>query len=162
MTQPEDSAPRPRPQYGEYAPPGWVSPNADALQAPPPVPPQPATPAPKSWDRPLTMVLLVVGFFGMLIGVYAGLNIDLVVQQGGLIQGTEPVLPPWSQTAGWVIVGSHVLLYAFAVTTALSRLRAGRPAFWVPLIAGVIAAIVYNAVLMAVGIESGMFGSLLG
>lgn len=109
----------------------------------------------------MTTALLVLGFGGMLLGVYAGFNLELVIAQGGLIQGTDPVVPSWTGAAGWSIIVSHVILYAVAVIGARSRLQAGRPAFWVPLAAGVVAAIIYNGVLMAVGLASGMFGSLV-
>lgn len=158
---PDEPAARPRPQYGEYAPPGWVSPNA-ADYGPPPTaaPAAPPTPGTPAWDRPLTYALLVAGFVGMSIGVFAGLNLELVIQQGGIMQGTDPVAPPWTSTVGWILAASHIILYAVAVTGALTRLQRGRPAYRIPLVAGIIAALIYQAVTLSVGLASGMLGSM--
>src|SRR5690606_33522480 len=66
-------APPQQPRYGEYAPPGYVPP------APPPgtafAPVAPVAPAGRRrrmWDVVLTIVLLVIGFFGMGIGILYG------------------------------------------------------------------------------------------
>jgi hypothetical protein len=161
VTQPPDPEPRPRPQYGEYAPPGWVSPNPDAAPPPPAPAVIPALPRPpRAWDRPLTLGLLVLGFFGMLFGVYGGTNLQLVLEQAGAIQGLTVDLPAWTGTAGWLIVVSHVLLYAIAVTVGVNLLRRGRLAFWVPLAAGVVAAIVYNGLVGALGVAAGLLPTL--
>ena len=153
--------PRPLPQYGEYADPA----------APPPIPtpaPAPAYPgyaetAPqygafpdspvkksRTWDLILTIVLLVVGFFGMLIGVFYGLALSdpAVLQEAMVAQGYE-----WNGEVGSisaVLIVSHLLLYVAAVAISIPLLLKKRVAFWVPLAAGVIAAFIFWGGLVAV------------
>lgn len=161
---PENEKPRPRPEYGEYAPPGWVSPNAADLPAP--VPPPSAAPAappvaaPRAWDRPVATALLVIGFFGMSLGLYGGLNLQAVLEQAGAMQGVTPSLPAWTPQAGLAIAISHVVLYAVAVGWTLQRLRQNRSAFWVPLGAGIVAAIIYHGITGSLGIAAGLIPGL--
>jgi hypothetical protein len=152
--------PRPRPQYGEYAPPGWVSPAADAPKAepveltpplaPPVAPPPPLARRTPRWDRPLTLALLAVGLFGALIGWIVGSELTASLPAALESYGIEPgAMPAWLDTAGTALVASHLLLYLLAVGLSISLLRAGRPAFWAPLGAGVVAAIIFWSVLSA-------------
>ena len=163
-TPPENEKPRPRPrpepQYGEYAPPGWVSPNAADLPAPVPPPGEALiehpTPKPRAWDRPLSIALLVVGFFGMSFGLYGGINLQAVLEQAAIMQGVTLTLPAWTAQAGLFVAISHVVLYAIAVGWTLQRLRQNRTAFWVPLGAGIVAAIIYHGITGGLGITSGL------
>lgn len=143
------------PRYGEYAPAGYVPP-APAEPAPPAAYPQygyPMHPAPgvrqrKTWDLVLTIVLLVMGFFGMLIGLlYAGIIsdpalMDQIFQQQNLgdFDGTVGAAPV-------VIVASHVILYLAVLGGSIPLLISKRVTFWLPLAAGVIAAIIFWAAL---------------
>jgi hypothetical protein len=151
--------PRPRPQYGEYAPPGWVSPVAPPPEAKPVdlPPPAPAPTAPpqavrraRGWDRSLTIGLLVAGLFGALIGWMTGSTIveslPLALEQYGVEPGP---MPEWLDAAGTALVASHLLLYLLAIGLSIARLRAGRPAFWAPLAAGIIAAIIFWTIMSA-------------
>jgi hypothetical protein len=149
---------RPRPQYGEYAPPGWVSPVAQPEAEPVDDPPPPPVPAPPAaavqraprWDRSLTIGLLVVGLFGALIGWMIGATVveslPLALEQYGVKPGP---MPKWLDAAGTALVASHLLLYLLAAGLSIALLRAGRPAFWAPLSAGVIAAIIFWSVMTA-------------
>lgn len=177
---PEDPVPRPKPQYGEYAPPGWVSPYeleqrqererarreqqesrdldsgltrpafdtgtgaAPGLQQAPP------------WDRPLTNVLLAIGMAGMLFGVYGGAMLPTVIEQAGILQDVDLTPPPWTQAAGIAVAVAQIVLYALAVIGSRVRLNAGRRAFWVPLAAGVLAAICYHGVTTAAALAAGL------
>ena len=58
-------------------------------------------------------------------------------------------MPEWLDAAGTALVASHLLLYLLAVGLSIALLRAGRPAFWAPLGAGVVAAIIFWSVLSA-------------
>lgn len=159
-SQPTPPEVPPVPRYGEYAPAGYVPPTQ--AQAPAAVPqgayPQygyPMHPAPgvrqrKTWDLVLTVILLVMGFFGALFGVIYGvaftqpdLLADALAQQGypGFAGDTAAIAP--------VLIFSHVLLYLAAIGTALPLLIAKRVAFWAPLAAGVIAAIIFWTCLTA-------------
>jgi hypothetical protein len=151
MSEPTPPPVPPVPRYGEYAPAGYVPP-APAEPAPPVAYPQygyPMHPAPgvrrrKTWDLVLTIVLLVMGFFGMLIGLlYAGIIsdpalMDQLFQQQNLgdFDGTVGAAPA-------VIVASHVILYLAVLGGSIPLLISKRVAFWLPLAAGVIAAIIF-------------------
>jgi uncharacterized protein DUF6264 len=152
--------PRPRPQYGEYAPAGWVppvqlpEPELDLARLPPPTGPRsaglpPATPE-LARDRVLTLVLLGLGFIGAMVGLIMGLtlraNLLLALAQYGIDPGTPPA---WLDAAGLALAASHVLLYLAAAALSVSLLRRGRPASWAPLAAGIFAAIIFWSVMTA-------------
>ncbi|MFP3465858.1 DUF6264 family protein [Leifsonia sp. SIMBA_070] len=179
--QPDD---RPRPQYGELAPPGWVwHPPADADRldtsrpleredefseaAPtgvpvqglrPPtgahpvgapeqtahgnVPPGAAQPAP-TWNLTLTILLGVFGFFGM---SYSIATLQAIPASMQLLHSTNGLgdYTPAPVVGTLVLVGSilmAVIWVVSAVITALLLVRR-RLAFWVPLVAGIIAMVV--------------------
>ena len=156
---PPAADPRPRPQYGEYAPPGYVPPMPPP-EAPtePTVEPAQALPTQPSvalrrtpgWDRGLTIGLLVAGLFGALIGwmIGSGLaeSLPIALEQYDIEAGA---MPEWVDAAGTAVMLSHILLYLAAVGLSIALLRAGRPAFWAPLSAGVIAAIIFWTVMSA-------------
>ncbi|MDN4615793.1 DUF6264 family protein [Leifsonia sp. F6_8S_P_1B] len=160
---------RPRPKYGELAPPGWTwTPPADAdrldtsrtspaasgaeespveHQAPPPhayqAPPGGVLQQPRAtsrWDLPLTVLLLVFGFFGLSysIGILQAFPayLQLLHSSQGLGDYTpEPVV------GTIVTIGTITMAGLWAVSTGLSvwLLVRKRVAFYVPLITGVIA-----------------------
>ena len=65
---------RPRPQYGEYAPPGWVSPVAapePVIAAPPPSGTPSAAPTRRTWDVAVTLALLGFGLYSVVSGFVA-------------------------------------------------------------------------------------------
>ncbi|MCU1417112.1 MAG: hypothetical protein JWP32_1286 [Schumannella sp.] len=153
----------PVPRYGEYAPAGYVPPQpapgfeaAAAAQQPygyASYPGQFVQPVAgrrrKTWDLVLTVVLLVVGFFGMLLGLFYSAVLPQILDQAyqqqnlGTFAGDTGV-------AGPVIASSHVVLYLVAVGGAIPLLITKRVAFWVPLGAGVIAAGIFWVALIAV------------
>ena len=152
MSEPSQPTPPtpPVPRYGEYAPEGYVppkpAPGFEALGGYGSVPPAvPGVRQRRTWDLVLTIVLLVMAFFGLLFGVVYGvlflnpelLNRALQIMGYGSLDGPAPV-------PAIVLIVSHVVLFVAAVGGAIALLRAGRIAFWVPLTAGVIAAIIYQ------------------
>lgn len=157
---PASADPRPRPQYGEYAPPGWVSPvqlpppELDLTRMPPPTGPPIAAPPPVSAeirrDRVLTLVLLGVGFIGAVGGLITGLTLRaylvLMLRQYDIDPG---ITPEWLDAAGLALAASHVLLYLAAAGLSVWLLRRGRPASWAPLWAGILAAMIFWSVLMS-------------
>lgn len=141
----------PAPRYGEYAP-GYVPTQQPAT---PPIAgygypygqPMAALPGVRkrhTWDVVLTIVLLVLGFFGMLLGVlYAWffeqpqVLDDYFKQQGmGSFNGNVGNLPD-------IISVSHIVLYLVAIALSIFLLATKRIAFYVPLAAGVIAAVIF-------------------
>ena len=160
--------PVPQPQYGEYAPAGYVPPASQQPQPAAPAHPAyptgyPAQPAPlgrrrKTWDLVLTIILLVLGFFGVLIAVgYAAIISDpalmneLFQQQGlGDFDGTVGAAPT-------AIVASHIILYLLVLGGSIPLLIAKRVTFWLPLAVGVIAAIIFWAAIGGVFLSDADF-----
>lgn len=150
--------PRPRPQYGERAPEGWKwvppkdAPNPDGVHpvshrpaaAPARSAPEPAgarrTP---QWDRPVTMLLLVLGLIGMMtsIGIMTAMpeSIQMLHTQNNL--GTYT---PGPSIGGLILAGqiSQGVVWALSAALSVRRLTRGRTAFFLPVIAGVVSAIV--------------------
>jgi hypothetical protein len=174
MSDPSQQTPGgvpPVPRYGEYAPAGYVppaqEPAAPAPQAAYPPYAYPMHPAAaggrrrRTWDLVLTIVLLVMGFFGMLIGLlYAGIIsdpalMDQLFQQQNLgdFDGSVGAAPA-------VIIASHVILYLGVLGGSIPLLISKRVAFWLPLAAGVIAAIIFWSALGGVFLSDPDFTSL--
>lgn len=134
---------RPRPQYGEYAPEGWVSPHY-----PPPEPPavaaEPvAADAPRkrrTWDTALTFGLLAIGLYFVLSG-FVGFSqlpevFDQMFAQLGIGDFTSDQA---AVTIGIVANIVQPVIWAIAALGASVWLRRGRIAFWWPLAGGVLA-----------------------
>jgi hypothetical protein len=168
-TSPSDATPAvpPAPSFT------YGSPEQPPAPAAPPVvqPPAPAygvpaygTPvygapvAPKgrrTWDLVLTIILFVLGLFGMGIGlIYAAMFSDPALVQQIFDQAFQQQgLGPWRGSVGAaaaVIAISHIVLYLLAVGIGILLLVKRKVAFWVPLVAGVIAAIIFWASVMGV------------
>jgi len=165
---------RPRPQYGEYAPPGWVSPVAPV--DPPPaapgaagaVPPSPEVAAAARADadaavaarRPGRRVDRIVTF--VLLGL-AAYNVFAALLQASTFATTlldmlrgvgYPVDAFTSQAAlqrlGPLSAAAAVALFVVVVAVTRRRLRAGRITFWVPLTAGVVFVLVQTVAVITV------------
>ena len=147
----------PVPQYGEYAPPGsQPPPPAGEPVAPPPYgaasfPPQPGEKKRKTWDVVLTIILLVIGLFGASFGVVYGVLftdpalLDQALQQQGYggFSGDAGAAP-------LVLIVSHAVLYLIAVGGSIPLLISRRVAFWLPLAAGIVAAIIFWSTMVSV------------
>lgn len=131
--------------YGEAAP--AAPPAPPAYGAPGYAAPAYGAPVPsgrKTWDVVLTIILLVLGLIGMIIGVAYGvifLNPELLGQALGESGYGTPTID--SRGPGTVIVISHVALYLVALGVSILLLVKRKVAFWVPLVAGVIATFVF-------------------
>lgn len=139
----------------------------------PPVAPT-ATSKPRGQaDRIITMLLLGFGALGALISAMALYQMPATLLQAGVLLGAESVtIDPAVRTLG--IVGALVILTLYALTLIFSiqRVRAGKLTFWVPLSAGVLAAIITMIVtfialtttpeLLTVAQEPGSLEQLLG
>jgi hypothetical protein len=133
---------RPQPKYGEY---GEVANPAPPAQMSWP-PPQPAKR--RTWDLVLTVGLLVIGVYNVtrtIAGMASlGSTIATVYDQQGI--GTFTSYELASQIAVTLDVASIILLVV-AIIVSIARLRRNRIAFWVPLTAGVV-----NALVAVVGV----------
>ncbi|MEF3405701.1 DUF6264 family protein [Agromyces sp. CCNWLW203] len=161
---------RPRPQYGEYAPEGWTwtppvderTAAANAEQNAAAAAMSPAAPAAASRsgadgnasahpiDRMWTITLLVFGVFGAL---YNSLSIfqlpatalesaKLSASMLGIDAPADFVPGPAVPTFVFVGIALQLALWIGALLWSRARMRAGRLAWWIPLVAGVAAFIV--------------------
>jgi uncharacterized protein DUF6264 len=186
--QPDD---RPRPQFGELAPPGWVwHPPADAdrldtsrplereddVEAPPsgsPVPgmrppyqgvphqnaphqnpqaqPQGQHPGQQAaagqsaptWNLTLTVLLAVFGFFGM---SYSIATLQAIPASMQLLHSTNHLgdYTPAPIVGTLVLIGSITMAVIWLVSAVIAALMLvkRRLAFWIPLVAGIVAMVV--------------------
>ncbi|HEU5222228.1 MAG TPA: DUF6264 family protein [Candidatus Lumbricidophila sp.] len=174
---------RPRPQYGEYAPPGWQ----------PPVPPQPVAPAaaelpsgpggplngypapwpaaagqpiapaakPRTADRIVSIVLLAFGAVTVLQSadfLNLGPQMQAVFERMGLNGFTPPSV---AVPVGWALLAFTVVLYALVLWWSVVRLRARRLTWWVPFVGGVVAGIAQMIGVMVVMFSSPGIDELL-
>ncbi|HEY8587994.1 MAG TPA: DUF6264 family protein [Naasia sp.] len=150
----------PAPRWGEYAPaPPPAQPSEPVAQEPvrSVAPPRAAVrstaasgAATRPWDRVLTIALLVLGVINVLTSIPQMLTLSRTLDDAYRLQGIGDYTNESLATAiGIAINVVGVILLLAAAALALSRLRAGRLAFWVPLVAGA-TAFVITAVLMLV------------
>ncbi len=150
------SAQLPPPTYGERMPDYATAPAYGQQQYLPPVKRR------RTWDLALTIILLVVGVFGMSIGlIYAAIFADPALVDQVFDQA-------YGQFGGWngsvgaapaIIAISHIALYLVALGVSILLLVKNKIAFWVPLSAGVIAAIVFWGALFAIVLSDPSFMS---
>ena len=99
-------------------------------------------------DRIATIILLVAGTIG---AVYLSLTMMLMKSSFNIIADLLNManfsVPTTIQTLG--TVGALILLglYAVMLIFAIQRMRAGKVAFWIPLVAGIISVIVVVAIM---------------
>lgn len=167
---------RPRPQYGEYAPEGWTwtppvderaaaaaaEANAAAAAAVSPAAPADAqrsgTGRAHPVDRMWTIALLVIGVFGALYNSLAIFQLPTTALESaklsasmlGIDAPAEFVPGPAVPTFVLVGIALQLVLWFGALLWSRARLRAGRLAWWIPLVAGVAAFIVVVVVGMLV------------
>lgn len=156
-------APRPRPQYGEYATAEEQrarirQPDAThALETGPPVmaaaEPAPAAPIavgaagaagapprPRTVDRIVTVALLAYGLFTVLSSFPAFLDYGAYAQAMFAVMGVDAELADPAAGRPWGIAAAVVLAVGWIATALLSwwSLRRGRVTWWIPLVAGVV------------------------
>jgi hypothetical protein len=163
---------RPRPQYGEYAPEGWTwkPPAGEHTSDPAPqmvTPPAAASARQVSTDgrpeRPvdrfITLMLLVIGVFGTWSTISTLQSLpDLLpqaIQRASEMLGTSAETldyTPGPEVPTILLAGSifQVVLWLLTAWWSISRLRARRLAFWVPLVGGAVSFIALYAVMFIV------------
>lgn len=141
MSTPDSNAPQvpPVPAYGEYAP------------AVPPQLPYPyytgqhdGRPPVRTADTIVSILLLFVGLFGALLGIFSATLLDSFMQGAYDSEHLGTYVP----TAGLpiaqaVIIVSHLLLVILSTVLTIVLLTKRKVAFWVPLTAGGVATIVF-------------------
>lgn len=101
----------------------------------------------KTWDVVLTILLLVVGFFVALFTIAATGSPDVlkegldgaIAQRGGTSFSNAGAVPGVSAFI-WI---SHAVLWVIALGFSIPLLVRRRIAFWLPLTAGIIAAVIF-------------------
>lgn len=113
-------------------------------------PSPPSTPSPpperRPWDVALTVGLIALGAFNV-VGSFAaiadfGSTFDTVYATVGIdgrFQDTDT-----ATTVGFAVNVVWVAALLWSAVVAIGRLRAGRIAFWVPLVAGAVTMLVYT------------------
>jgi hypothetical protein len=155
----QQPAPPAAPGWGAQQQPGAQQPGAQQ-PAPGGVPQYPGAQAsynPAGWgeaaapqkkrntvDVVFTIILLVIGLLSAGYGVLTGIGLsskELFNQQLREIYGGDPNIDagPW----GIVIVISNIVLYLAALGLSILSLLRRRITFWIPLVAGVIAFVVF-------------------
>jgi hypothetical protein len=169
--QQDPTTPVERPRYGEYLPVGSPPPYqaAPGSQAPPTYPAYPVQQQPtpdaypgtpyyqavpavrtrKVGDLVVTCILLALGLFGMLAGLGLSAVLGQSLAQEYARYGVSYTAPAALPVVGTVIWVSHVVLFLAAVGGSIPLLVKRRVAFWVPLVAGVLAAIVFWGALIS-------------
>lgn len=141
--------PRPRPQYGEYAPipPATPAPEVEAV-TPDPVPPAEQTPAEQppvkkfSRDLIITSALLVIGVWDVVTGFSQYSDLPALLQQAydqlgvGEFTSTDLAL-----SMGALINGGRVVILVLTIVLSLWRISKGKLSFWIPLVGAVVAGI---------------------
>ncbi|WP_165063896.1 DUF6264 family protein [Marisediminicola senii] len=182
---------RPRPRYGEYAtpqqqaetvahslppvPPVIMPADHAGAVSPVPTPPAAGTTGPtapgapgaprtrRRWDLILSVALLAYGLFTVLSGLVQYSNLGAMMQQVYDTQGvgdfTEYDL---ARTIGFTLIVVNTVIYAITLYITVRLLRATRLAFYVPLIAGVLASIVTVGLIVTLMLSDPAFVTYLG
>ncbi|WP_309127902.1 DUF6264 family protein [Microbacterium sp.] len=139
-----------RPQYGEYATPEQQRAAAGLPPAPPPAPAVqpapadavrqlPARPA-HPLDRVITAALLGFGLVNVLTSVAGFMDLATTMNTTLQVLGLEGEFTNFQSAKVWGAVAAVAMIVGYAATLwfAFRRLRAGRRAWWVPLVGFVI------------------------
>ncbi len=106
----------------------------------------------RTWDLVLTIILFVMAVIGAGLGIIYGvifLNPALVLSRCSRQQGYGfPTIA--TEAPGATIVISHLVLFVLGVGLGILLLVKKKIAFWAPLAAGVIAAIIFWVVVVQV------------
>jgi hypothetical protein len=174
MSEPTSSSdPTPAVPPPPTAPPAPSFTYGSTEQPPPPAAPPVAQPAPpaygvpaygapvygapvaptgrRTWDLVLTIILFVLAVIGAGVGILYGVIflIPELLQEGLRQQGLgNPTIA--TEAPGATIVISHLVLFVVGVGLGIVLLVKKKIAFWAPLAAGVIAAIIFWVVAIQV------------
>jgi len=98
-----------------------------------------------------SVMLLSLGFLSTVYTVVSAFELESALKQLYVLYGGEGSYEPTGNVplAQAVLVASHVILLAVAALVTMSLVRARRLSFWVPLVAGSLAAIVFFATVAA-------------
>ncbi|UJP11601.1 DUF6264 family protein [Microbacterium sp. KUDC0406] len=149
-----------RPQYGEYATPEEQRRAAGLPAVPPPPPVTPAPPpvavpvaeAPKARpvDRLLTIAMLAYGLVNVFSAIPQFLNLADALTQAMKMLGIPAEFTNVGPARTWGVVAVVVMVAGFAATVyvAFRRIRAAKPAWWVPLVGVVVTMFIVSLCMM--------------
>ena len=155
--------PAQRPQYGEYATPEEQRrlaglPPADAVAVvedqtmPVAAPAKAPAPNPRrgNVDRIVTIALLAYGLVNVVMTAISYLDLPTVLQQSMQILGIDGEFSNFAQGRLWGGIAAVVLVIGYAVTAlvAFRRLRAGKRAWWIPLVGAAVTMILVTICIM--------------
>ncbi|MFJ3385196.1 MULTISPECIES: DUF6264 family protein [unclassified Curtobacterium] len=164
---------RPAPQYGEYAPAGWVNPvlaeqeraeRSAAASAPRPAAAPGHPTVTRDADRPpvavqrlgassgdllLTLMLLGLGLWSV-IGYFRTGAVATAVRRAIEQQYTTLADPSALSTAANVNLVGAITILVLTVWWSVARLRAGKRSSWVPVVGGIVATVFSTVVFMVV------------
>lgn len=136
-------------------PPSWIASPEPAAQVyqrevwtAPPRPPKPKPTGPR--DGTLTTVLLGLSLIGTLVGVTTGAIINALLRAAYEAQGLAYFETTSTATAQLAMIVSHILLFGISAVVAILLRKRKRTSFYVPLAAGVVAAILYWTLLIMI------------
>jgi hypothetical protein len=106
---------------------------------------------PRTADMIVSIVLLVIGFFAVLVALLNAFTIPMQMQtlyddyevSGSYRAGAGVAI------AAAVLIISHVVLYALALVLTIVLIRRHRISFWLPLTAGAIASVIFFGTFVA-------------
>lgn len=105
-----------------------------------------------AWDPPLTIALLVAGVINVTVTVANMRELPQTLQEGYAEQGIGPYTAfDLANAMGWSVIVVSMLALVLAIGFSVTRLRAHRMAFWVPLVAAA-ASLVLTTLLVAVAV----------
>jgi hypothetical protein len=98
----------------------------------------------RTWDLVLTVILFVLAVFGAILGIiYGAIFLYPSLLSGALSQQGYGSPAIATEAPGAVILISHILLFVLGVGIGIVLLVKKKIAFYAPLAAGVIAAIIF-------------------
>src|ERR1700710_1485749 len=130
------------PRYGEYAPTGQTPPPEQVPQGPYYVTP-PVKRNAKVGDIVVTVILLVFALIGTLLAVLEVVELPHSMPSAYAQYGVAYSAPADLGVLSWVIIVSHIVLFLAAVGISIPLLVKHRLAFWVPLMFGIVAAVLF-------------------
>jgi hypothetical protein len=152
------TADRPLPQYGEYATAEEQAgasglPLGEGQAVPAPAGQRSAVPvvapARRHWDFTLTLVLIAIGAFASINGIAASAELPETLRQVYAMYDYDG--PGASaglvRAIGMAMAVTPPILSVVAIVLSVARLRAGRIAFFIPLLAGVVAVLITIALM---------------
>ncbi len=145
---------RARPRYGEYAPPPL--PRFGELATPeeqrasvaehsaPPVEVPSEARKPRTVDIASTCVLLFAGLIGCSLGIASVVGLPDYIQSEYALRSLGVYTPPATLgTITTAIAASHIVLFVLALAISMRLMMRRRLAFYVPLVAGILAAAIF-------------------